>query len=125
MTALEALTEDLTAEELREMNELLQQEAMAQALAAERRMLAIGQMNRSGAVALSGIGELTHRIDPFHYWAQVGIQRANPMDPEFKPWLLKRPESEYARVTQTPARLTLAVGSVTDGAPKRFHKSYA
>ena len=125
MTALEALTEDLTAEELKEMHALLQAEALTQALDAERRMLAIGQLNRSGATALNGVGELTHRMDPFHYWAQVGLQRANPLDPEFKPWLLKRPESEYARVDQRPAKLTLAVGSVTDGCTKRFSKSYA
>lgn len=125
MTALEALTEDLTAEELKEMHELLQAEALTQALDAERRMLAIGQLNRNGATALAGVGELTHRMDPFHYWAQVGLQRANPLDPEFKPWLLKRHESEYARVDQRPAKLTLAVGSVTDGCTKRFSKSYA
>jgi hypothetical protein len=124
MTALEALTEDLTAEELREMHELLQAEAMQQALKAERRMLAIGRLNRDGAQALNGVGELTHRMDPFHYWAQVGLQRANPLDPEFKPWLLKRPESEYARVDPRPHRVTLCIGSVTDGAAKRFSKSY-
>lgn len=125
MTALEALTENLSAEELREMHELLAEEAMTQALDAERRMLAIGRMNQDGGTPLPGLGEITHRMDPFHYWAQVGMQRANPLDPEFKPWLLKRPESEYARVNQRPAKLTLAVGSVTDGAAKRFHKSYA
>lgn len=125
MTALDVLTEDLTAEELREMHELLNAEALAHALEAERRMLTIGKLNRSGATALNGVGELTHRMDPFHYWAQVGLQRANPLDPEFKPWLLKRPESEYAKVDQRPAKLTLAVGSVTDGCTKRFSKAYA
>lgn len=125
MTALDVLTEDLTAEELREMHELLNAEALAHALEAERRMLAIGRMNREGAQPLNGVGELTHRMDPFHYWAQVGLQRANPLDPEFKPWLLKRPESEYAKVDQRPAKLTLAVGSVTDGCAKRFSKAYA
>lgn len=125
MTALEAITEDLTAEELREMNELLQAEAMAQALAAERRMLAIGRANHAGASSLDGLGEVTHRMDPFHWWAQVGMQRANPMDPEFKQWLLRRPESDYARVRHNPSRLTLAVGSVTDGSSKRFSKTYA
>ncbi len=86
-----------------------------------------GQQHRQCRCSLAGlhVGELTHRMDPFHYWAQVGLQRANPLDPEFKPWLLKRPESEYAKVDQRPAKLTLAVGSVTDGCTKRFSKAYA
>jgi hypothetical protein len=117
----DVLTEKLSSEELREMHELLNEELIQAAAAAERRMVAIGQLNARGGVALDGLGAITDRLDPFHYWAQVGMQKADPRDPDFKPWLLKREESDYARVRFGGTRLQVGW---TPPNEKRFHKTY-
>ena len=121
----EALLEDLTAEEVTEVQQIFRQEALHEALAADRRIEALGRMNREGHRTLDGMGQLTSRFELTHLFAAAAKQGANLRDPEFRDWLLKRDESDYARVTHAKPAMIVAPGSLTDGCRKRFSKTWS
>lgn len=125
MNAIEALTEDLTAAEVQEVFQLYREEALREAAQADARLAHIGRLNRAGTRSLDGLGAVTSRFDAHHFYQALALQGANARDPDFRPWLLKREESDYARVRCGGTKVMVAGGSVTDGCSKRFSKTYA
>lgn len=123
--ALKALTEDLTAQEVAEVREIFRQEALHEAVAADRRIEALGRLNREGHRTLDGMGQLKSRFEITHLFAAATKQGADLRDPEFRDWLLKRDESDYARVTHAKPAIIVAPGSFTDGCRKRFSKTWS
>ena len=107
--------------------DILQREAIAEAVATEARMAEIGAFNRGDCYAVPGIGETRYRFDAGHFFMTAALHGVNPSDPEFKPWLAKREQGEYARVKSKGTKITSGFTGASDfeyRAPK-FHKSYA
>ena len=121
----EALLEDLTAQEVADVREVFRPEALHDAVQADRRIEALGRMNREGHRTLDGMGQLTSRFDLTHLYAAAAKQGANLRDPEFRTWLLRQEGSDYARVAHAKAPMIVVPGSVTDGCRKRFSKTWS
>ena len=120
---LDALTEQLPPEVLRELQELYRQEALERAVAFDSRSARIAQLNSQACHWLDGVGAPSVRFDADHFHMRRIMEGADPNDPEFRQWLAKREESEYARVRSSSPKIQVGyTGIPTDRA--RFHKSY-
>ena len=117
----EALTETLTPQEVRDITEIFRQEALQDALQAEQEMALIGAANAQAHRSIEGLGQMTARFHPMHYWTSLVTNGASHLDPEFKTWLAKRPESDYAHVRSNGTKIQVGY---TGERRVRFHKRY-
>jgi hypothetical protein len=120
---LEALTEQLPPEVLRELQELYREEALQRAVGFDHRSADIARLNAQSCHWLDGVGAPSVRFDADHFHMRRILEGADPNDPEFRQWLAKRDESAYARVKSSSPKIQVGYTGIRSDCP-RFHKSY-
>lgn len=120
---LDILTEQLPPDVLRELQQLYREEALNRAAVSQERMADIGRFNQDASHFVDGVGAPTVRFDADHFHMRRILEGADPNDPDFRIWLARRDESDYARVKASSHRIQVGYTGIRSDNP-RFRKSY-
>jgi hypothetical protein len=102
--SLQNLADEVDPEVFKWTLHYLKESAMQRAALADRQMAILGAMNHGDNRSVEGVGQVQTRFHPDHLNIARVLQGANPLDPEFQPWLAKTEGGEYARVRSKGTR---------------------